>query len=93
MGPLRIIILAVLLYIGYRLISANFKKTRKDDDTDSTTSGGAITDVLIEDPVCHKLVPKQQAVEAEIDDQTYYFCSRECCDAFKADQKENGNAA
>ena len=37
MGPLRIIILAVLIYIGYRLITKSFKKdgnqTKADDET------------------------------------------------------------
>ena len=85
MGPLRIIILAVLLYIGYRLITANFRKTKSSDDTSSQKSGGSITDVLVEDPTCHKLVPREQAVKAEIDGKIYYFCSRECCDKFTAD--------
>jgi YHS domain-containing protein len=89
-GPLRILILAALLYIGYRLISANFKKTddKKKKDTDSTQSGGAITDVLVEDPVCHKLVPKQQAHLLELDDQKIYFCSKGCCDTFVAEREK-----
>lgn len=92
MGPLRIIILAVLLYIGYRLITANFKKESDSSDSEKKSSektGGAITDVLVEDPVCHKLVPKEQAVKTEIDDKTYFFCSRECCDKFTTDQEGN----
>ena len=89
MGPLRIIILAVLLYIGYRLITANFRKKDSNDDASSKTSGGSITDVLVEDPICHKLVPREQAVKAEIDGTTHYFCSRECCDKFTIDHKED----
>ena len=36
MGPLRILILAVLFYLGYRLIKANFSKSddKKKDDED-----------------------------------------------------------
>lgn len=89
MGPLRIILLAVLLYIGYRLIIANFRKTKSSDDESSRKkSDGSITDVLVEDPTCHKLVPREQAIKTEIDGTTYYFCSRECCDKFTADHKE-----
>ena len=90
MGPLRILVLAVLLYIGYRLISANFKKPQNDeeDDEPSGKSGGAITDVLVEDPVCHKLVPKQQAHLLEIDDETHYFCSQKCCDMFMTEREK-----
>lgn len=88
MGPLRIIILAALLYIGYRLIIANFRKKDDSDEASSEKSGGSITDVLVEDPVCHKLVPREQAVTSEIDGETHYFCSRECCDEFTADQNQ-----
>lgn len=92
MGPLRILILAVLVYIGYRLISANFKKSTDSEDKKDKTAhrGEAITDVLIEDPVCHKLVPKQQAYKLEGDDGEHYFCSKECGDQFIADREERG---
>ena len=93
MGPLRILILAVLFYLGYRLIKANFSKSdeKKKDETqdEQTRQGGAITDVLIEDPVCHKLVPKQQAYALEAEDGVHYFCSKECGDKFAADQENS----
>ena len=93
MGPLRILILAVLFYLGYRLIKANFSKSdekNKDETQDEQTrQGGAITDVLIEDPVCHKLVPKQQAYALEAEDGVHYFCSKECGDKFAADQENS----
>lgn len=93
MGPLRILILAVLFYLGYRLIKANFSKSddKKKDETqdEETRQGGAITDVLIEDPVCHKLVPKQQAYALEAEDGVHYFCSKECGDKFAADQQNS----
>ena len=93
MGPLRILILAVLFYLGYRLIKANFSKSddkKKDDKQDEKTrQGGAITDVLIEDPICHKLVPKQQAYTLEADDGPHYFCSKECGAKFAAEQQKS----
>ena len=93
MGPLRILILAVLFYLGYRLIKANFSKSddKKEDDKqdEEVRKGGAITDVLIEDPVCHKLVPKQQAYTLEAEDGLHHFCSKECGDKFAADQEKN----
>ena len=93
MGPLRILILAVLFYLGYRLIKANFSKSddqKKDDKPDEEArKGGAITDVLIEDPVCHKLVPKQQAYTLEAEDGLHYFCSKECGDRVAADREKS----
>lgn len=92
MGPLRILILAVLFYIGYRLIRANFIKSSdsEEEKDEPTHSGEAITDVLVEDPVCHKLVPKEQAYRLEADDGAHYFCSKECGDKFNAEREGRG---
>jgi YHS domain-containing protein len=90
MGPVRILILAVLLYIGYRLIMKNFSNSGNDQKSGKRdTKGGKITDVLVEDPICHKLVPKQQAVELETEGETHYFCSQECCDTYRSEQGDN----
>lgn len=87
MSPVRILIIGLLLYIGYRLIFGGGKK-----DTDSKSSNGkidgreAVEDVLVEDPVCKSLVPKQQAVTHKHDGKTYYFCSEKCCNQFVAEK-------
>jgi len=90
-GPLRIIILAVLIYIGYRLITKSFRKdgSQKKVDAQSDDSSQKFTDVLVEDPVCHKLVPKQQAVSLKNDDETHYFCSKECCEIFTSEKGDD----
>jgi len=36
----------------------------------------------MEDPVCHTLVPKGQAIRLRHKGKTYYFCSEKCCDTF-----------
>jgi YHS domain-containing protein len=46
------------------------------------------SDILEEDPVCKKLVPRQQAVEFEYRGEKYYFCSKECCDTFRTKRGE-----
>lgn len=77
MSPLRIIILAILFYIGYRLIVSSWKS-----DSDGSSKPNS-TDTLEEDPVCKKLVPRLQAVQLKKDGKTHYFCSKECRKAFK----------
>ncbi|PID76155.1 MAG: TRASH domain protein [Desulfobacterales bacterium] len=89
MSPLRIIILAILFYIGYRLISGSWKKSSPGRIKDEEHYGASTSDVLMEDPVCLKLVPKKQAVTFETNGDTYYFCSRECCREFRK-QKRSG---
>lgn len=90
MGPLRILILVGLLYIGYRLIMRSLKGSGTKDEKKSAPSEKPemITDVLVEDPVCHKLVPKQQAIQLEVEGETHYFCSRECSEHFLSEKGE-----
>ncbi len=76
MSPARIIILAILLYLLYRLLFG--KKT-----TSSRPGvGGQLEkdehNVLVEDPVCHTYVVQGQSLSAVKDGKTYYFCCEEC---------------
>lgn len=83
MGPLRLIILAILVYIGYRLLVGGLKN-KKQVRKEKSTGGGfaAVSDVLVEDPVCHILVPKGQAIRLQHKGKMVYFCSEECCNTF-----------
>lgn len=89
MSPLRIVIIFLLLYIGYRLIFGGRKSSGKKAEGSGKTGGEfPVRDVLMEDPVCNSLVPKQQAVVLEQDGETIYFCSEECRNQFMAQQGE-----
>jgi YHS domain-containing protein len=81
MSPIRLIIIGILLYIGYLLIKGSGTK-KKEDPPSELHDPGEASDILVEDPVCKKLVPKQQAVTAKDGDETVYFCSKECCNTF-----------
>ena len=81
MSPIRIIIIGILLYIGYLLIKGGSRK-KEDDRTSELNDPGEASDVLVEDPVCKKLVPRGQAVTAADGDEIVYFCSKECCNTF-----------
>lgn len=93
MSPQRLLILAVLLYIAWRLIR-NLIREKIDTEAEKRqkkkTAGSTVQDVLVEDPVCHTLVPKHQAVRLRQDGKTYYFCSDKCCDEFTG--KPGGSA-
>lgn len=85
MGVIRLVVLAVLLYIGWLLIRGITGRTGTDKQagTDEKAGGNSSAqDVLVEDPVCHTLVPKHQAIRMRKDGTTYYFCSDACCDKF-----------
>ena len=81
------IIIAILIYIGYRLITGG-SKNKKDPSSTVKEPGSnfAASDTLEEDPVCKKLIPRQQAVQLEKDGETHYFCSKKCCNTYRKNQ-------
>jgi YHS domain-containing protein len=80
--PVRLVIIGVLLYILYRLLIGPRKKQGDSKKNGQASPGGAVQDVLIEDPVCHTYIPKGQAVQLHHDKKMYYFCSDKCCEMF-----------
>jgi YHS domain-containing protein len=86
MTPLRLLILALLLYAAWRLVRGRWGKKQTNTGVDSDSG---LQDVLVEDPVCHVLIPKHQALRLRRDGVTYYFCSEQCCDQF-AGKPEQG---
>ena len=86
MSPLRIIIIAILVYIGYRLIVGGGKKESGPSAKVKEPGNIAQDDTLEEDPVCKKLVPRQQAVQLEHNGMTHYFCSKKCCNTYRKNQ-------
>ena len=82
MTPLRLIIISCLLYILYRLLTGPRKKKVHAGRKGARSYGGAVEDVLVEDPVCHTYIPKGQAVQLHHDEKMYYFCSDKCCQKF-----------
>ena len=84
----ELLILAVLFYLAYRLLRNAFEK-KSDSQQSAGRSPGPnerLTDVLVEDPVCKTLVPREQAVRLEKNGETYYFCSQECCNKFASEK-------
>jgi YHS domain-containing protein len=83
MNMLRLIILAILIYVGYRLFIGGLTKEKKVRKEHSAEAGSTtVSDVLVEDPVCHVLIPKGQAIRLQHQGAIVFFCSEECCNAF-----------
>ncbi|MFO7760128.1 MAG: YHS domain-containing protein [Desulfobia sp.] len=86
MTPLRIIVLALLLFILYRLIFGPKKK--KTCSRSRKGIEAAERDVLVEDPVCHSFVPKKEAIRGVKGGKTFYFCSESCARTFLEDPED-----
>jgi YHS domain-containing protein len=88
MSPQRLLLLAFLLWIAWRLVrnlirdkiaqeAKNQLRKESEQANEATVQG-----ILVEDPVCHTLIPQHQAIRLRQDGKTYYFCSDSCCDQF-----------
>ncbi len=73
---MRILLLAILIYVLYRL----FVKKEKKESYDIGE--------MIQDPNCKTYIPKEQAYMREIGGKRYFFCSKECADIFEKKMKE-----
>lgn len=78
MSPFRLLILAALGYILYRLLTAGGRTPTKQQSGQGLSGGHDVDDVLVEDPVCHTYIPRQGAEALTVGQSTHYFCSTEC---------------
>ncbi len=90
MTPIRIAIIAILVYILYRLLVGPRKKPDESISPGGkgTRDGVAIDDVLVKDPVCNTYIPQRQAVVLLHDRKTYHFCSDACRKSFLAEKEK-----
>ena len=77
----RLIILALLAYLLYRLIFARPGEKGQDESADRSH------DVLVEDPICHTYVPEGQAITIRHQGAIVHFCSPKCRDQFVRGQQ------
>ena len=90
---IRLVVLAVLGCIAWLLLRSLAGRNKSDARSRTVRGAGKeqqdpkVQDVLVEDPVCHTLVPKNQAIRLRKDGTTYYFCSDACCDKFNGKEK------
>ena len=83
----RLVILAILLYIAWLLVRGITGRSGTGHQEKGAEKKAPSQDVLVEDPVCHTLVPKHQAVRLRRDGETFYFCSDACCDKFSETER------
>ena len=88
---LRLIIFILLVYIFTRVFKKIFTSL---GPSARRPSGGAVfgntlktrPDEMVQDPVCKVYIPKGEALRIVREGTTYYFCSRECLEKFRAER-------
>ena len=78
---LRLILLAVLIWIIWRFLGGIIDGLRPEDEHRSRR-GKSASVPLVRDPVCGTYVVRTRAITAGSGPQTHYFCSEKCRDEF-----------
>lgn len=76
----RILIWALLIYIGYRIVVRLIKGKETEPELSAEKVKAALTH---QDPVCGVYVSEDDAVIGRLESQRYYFCSKECLEKFQ----------
>ena len=78
---MRILILILLAYVGYRLLKSLIGSggaRREMAETETLP----VDDVMVKDPLCETYFPKKDGVKAVVKGETLYFCSEACRDEY-----------
>lgn len=79
---MRLIILAILLYVLYRIVKNYINRPK------TINRGEGIPKVsdMVQDPVCKTFIRAKDAETRVIDGQVYHFCSKECAARFEEER-------
>jgi YHS domain-containing protein len=81
---LRLIILAAVLYLLYRILKGMLVSKKREVKTDR----GDIIDDLVQDPQCKLYIPSRSSVKRVITGRNYSFCSEECARRFQENHEK-----
>jgi len=86
LSPIRVIILTILIYTLFRLLIGAGRRNSTGKTFPPGEGKDQAQDVLMEDPVCHTLIPARNAVTMKIEGKNLYFCSQNCRDRYTTKQ-------
>jgi len=87
MGIAKVLILLILIYVGYKVVTL-LRRVKSQDVRDYRVESAPLKgEDLVQDPLCGTYIPKSQACVKEIEGREQYFCSRECCEKYLSERK------
>lgn len=85
---MRLIILLALAWLCWRTLKSWMTHNLSVGGKENSGRDIEVDDVMVKDPQCEVYIPKKEAIHAKINNRDYYFCSRECLQEFRAEQKK-----
>ncbi|PIE67581.1 MAG: hypothetical protein CSA23_03115 [Deltaproteobacteria bacterium] len=78
---MKLLMFTAIVYLAYRAVKSWVLRNIKGVGQ-SRSTGAAIDDVMIKDPVCGIYFPKREGVQVQRGGKQYFFCSNQCRDRF-----------
>jgi YHS domain-containing protein len=75
---IRFLVIAGLVYLGYRALKTLTGQGPSRKVSSSDRSAGKIDDVMIKDPYCEAYFPKRNGIQYTHNGEDLYFCSEKC---------------
>ena len=87
MSPLKLLLLAALLFITYKLFTgrAAANEREKEKEVKGKTEEESVE--LVQDPISGLYIDKDTKYKVKLYDEIYYFASQENMDKFISEQK------
>lgn len=79
---MRLLIWALLIYIGYRII-ISISNSKKKPPVAGSCSARDEAAATFKDPVCGVYVSEEDAVIGKLDGNRHYFCSMDCLEKYR----------
>lgn len=89
MNIIKLVIIAGLLYLAYRVYRFLSAPTKKAEPKVLRRKEVKGVD-LVEDPMCHTYIPLSNVYKKVVrdDGETVYFCSQKCFDQYKSQMNQ-----
>ena len=78
---IKLLLLALLFFLGYSFFQALFPSRQKGNRRTGNRSNKG--EEMVQDPQCGTYLPLSEALSTNIRGKQYYFCSRTCRTQFK----------
>jgi len=82
---IRLLILWIVIYFGYRAIKSimiGAIAQQKRDSLQQNQNNEQVIDIMVEDPECGVYFPQKNGVRAKLNGMEFFFCSNECKEKF-----------
>jgi uncharacterized protein len=83
----RLLLLAVIIYLGWRLFKNYFLAIPKQGTDISSGARSRRGEEMVLDPQCGTYLPRGDALEGRVAGEKQYFCSKECRTAYQERHK------